>query len=65
LRSTTLEFYLARAAEARAEAESATLDHVRERSRRCEAAWTELAQRAERSQQFREDEHNRKTNETA
>jgi len=64
LRSTTLEFYLARAAEARAEADSATLDHVRERSRRCEAAWNELAERAERSQQLREDERIRKINET-
>ena len=44
--STDLEFYLARAAQARSEAEAATLDHVRERCRRSEAAWEALADRA-------------------
>jgi len=48
--STSLEFYLARAAQARIEAEAATLDHVRERCRRSEAAWQALADRAERSE---------------
>jgi hypothetical protein len=56
--STDLEFYLARAAQARAEAEAATLDHVRERCRRSEAAWTMLADRAERTIRMR-DEHER------
>jgi hypothetical protein len=56
--STDLEFYLARAAQARAEADAATLDHVRERCRRSEAAWTMLADRAERTIRMR-DEHER------
>jgi hypothetical protein len=44
--STNLQFYLDRAEEARLAAESATLSHVRDRCRRSEAAWTELADRA-------------------
>ena len=36
--SSNLNFYLARVEQARAEAEAATLDHVRERCRRSEAA---------------------------
>jgi hypothetical protein len=51
--STNLQFYLARAEQARAEADSATLAHVRERCRRSEAAWTELAERAARSEAMR------------
>ena len=42
VRSTNLNFYLARAKQARDEAEAATLDHVRERCRRSEAAWNVL-----------------------
>jgi hypothetical protein len=49
-RNSNLEFYLARVAQARSEAEAATLDHVRERCRRSEAAWQHLADRAERSE---------------
>lgn len=56
--STDLEFYLARAAQARAEAEAANLDHVRERCRRSEAAWEALADRAARTIKMR-DEHDR------
>jgi hypothetical protein len=56
--STDLEFYLARAAQARAEADAGTLDHVGERCRRSEAAWTMLADRAERTIRMR-DEHER------
>ena len=56
--STDLDFYLARAAQARSEAEAATLDHVRERCRRSEAAWGELADRAARTIKMR-DEHER------
>jgi hypothetical protein len=52
-RSSNLEFCLARASQARKEAEAATLDHVRERCRRSEAVWTELAERAERSEQLK------------
>jgi len=58
--STNLRFYLARADQARADAEAATLDHVRERCRRCEAAWNELALRAGRSEQLRIDGENRR-----
>ncbi|NUR45508.1 MAG: hypothetical protein HOP91_05050 [Sphingomonas sp.] len=58
--NTNLDFFLARAAQARAEADAATLDHVRERCRRSEAAWAALASRAERSEQMRAAEAKRK-----
>ena len=48
------DFYLARAAEAKAAADTATLDNVRERSRRSEAAWTAMADRAHRGEKMRE-----------
>ncbi len=51
---TDRETYLARAAEARAEAEAATLDNVRHRCLRSEAAWAEMAARAERTEQMRQ-----------
>lgn len=57
---SNLEFFRARAAQAGAEAEAATLDHVRERCRRSEAAWAALAYRAERSELMREAEARRK-----
>jgi hypothetical protein len=60
VRNTNLEFYLARAAQARAEAEVATLSHVRERCHRSEAAWQALADRAERSEQLKAAEVKRK-----
>jgi hypothetical protein len=60
IRNSNLEFFLARAAQARAEGEAATLDHVRERCRRSEAAWQALADRAERSEQMRRAEAVRK-----
>lgn len=60
IRSSNLEFFLARVAQARAEAEAATLDHVRERCRRSEAAWAALADRAERSERMRAEEAQRK-----
>lgn len=53
VRGTSLQFFLARAEQARAEAEVATLEHVRERCRRSEAAWTALAERAERSERLK------------
>ena len=59
-RSTNLDFFLARAAQARGEAEAATLDHVRERCRRSEAAWTALADKAKRSERLRAEEAIRK-----
>ena len=52
--SSNQDFYLARAAEARADAESATLDNVRDRCRRSEAAWMQMADRVERGERMRE-----------
>jgi hypothetical protein len=48
------DFYLARAAEARADADAATLDNVRDRCLRSEAAWSAMATRAERTDKARE-----------
>jgi hypothetical protein len=63
--STVLEFYLARAAQARADGDAATLDHVRERCRRSEAAWTGLADRAARTIKMRDDHEKMKADEAA
>jgi hypothetical protein len=60
IRGTNLDFFLARAEQARSEAEAATLDHVRERCRRSEAAWTALADKARRSEKLRIEEAERK-----
>jgi hypothetical protein len=60
IRSSNLDFFLARAAQARAEGEAATLEHVRERCMRSEAAWQALADRAERSERLKEAEALRK-----
>ena len=60
LRNTNLEFYRARADEARAAGEEATLDHVRERCRRSEAAWSALADKAQRRERLRVEEQIRK-----
>ena len=60
VRNSNLDFFLARAEQARVEAEAATLEHVRERCRRSEAAWSALADRAERSERLREAEAHRK-----
>ncbi|KQM28933.1 hypothetical protein ACVOMT_12910 [Sphingomonas panni] len=49
----TAEAYRARAAVERANAEAATLDNVRDRCRRAEQAWTEMADRAERTTEQR------------
>ena len=65
LRNTNLEFYRARADEARAAGEEATLDHVRERCRRSEAAWTALADRAERTELMKVAEAMRKAEQQA
>jgi len=53
VRFSSLEFYRERAAQARAEADAATLEHVRERCRRSEEAWTGLAERLERTERMR------------
>lgn len=51
--SAQLEFYLERAAEARAIASGATLDNVRDRWLRSEASWTEMAVQRERADHMR------------
>jgi hypothetical protein len=61
VRNSSLEFYRSRAAQARADADEATLKHVRERCRRSEAAWTALADRAARSVQLKVAEAQRKS----
>ena len=50
---TDRETFLARAAEARADADLAMLDNVRDRCLRSEAAWSEMAARAERTEKMR------------
>jgi hypothetical protein len=47
------DFYVTRAAEARADAASATLHNVRDRCLRAEAAWNEMAARAARTERMR------------
>ncbi len=60
VRSTNLQFFLARADLARTEVEAATLDHVRERCRRAEAAWNALPAQAQRTERLRTEEVERK-----
>ena len=60
VRSSNLQFFLDRAQQARAEAEAATLDLVRERCRRSEAAWSALADKAQRSESLRIEDQKRK-----
>ena len=50
---TDRETFLARAEEARLAAEAASLENVRERCLRSEAAWREMAARAERTEKLR------------
>ena len=52
--SQTFEFYDARAKEAAAEAEQATLDNVRERNLRAEKTWRGLADQARKVLRDRE-----------
>jgi len=58
--NSNLEFFLARAEQARIEGEAATLANVRERCQRSEAAWQALAHKAERSERMRDQEAKRK-----
>lgn len=51
--SSNHDFYSARAAEARADANSAKLDNVRDRCLRSAQAWEAMAARAHRSDVFR------------
>ena len=59
-RNTNLQFPPARAAQARDAAAAPTPDLGRERCRRSEAAWQQLADRAERSEQLKAAEAARK-----
>jgi hypothetical protein len=52
--SAQLDFYRARAAEARAGADAATLSNIRDRWLVSEASWMQLADRSSRSEQLRE-----------
>ncbi len=52
--STSYEFYSARAAEAQADADAATLANVRERCLRSHAAWQAMAERVQRTAKSRE-----------
>ena len=47
------DIYMQRAAEARADADRADLDNVRERCLRAEAAWLVMAERADRTERLR------------
>jgi hypothetical protein len=60
VRSSSLQFFLDRAEQARAEADAATLDLVRERCRRSEAAWSDLADKAQRGERLRIEDQKRK-----
>ena len=51
--SAQLDFYRARAAEARADAEAASLENVRQRCLRAAAAWEDMADRAARTDRMR------------
>ncbi len=48
-----LEFYRVRAEQARADADAATLDNVRERCLRAAEAWQAMADRAAHTEQMR------------
>ena len=50
------DVFLLRAEEARTQAEEATLENVRDRCLRAEAAWMEMAARAERTEKMRADQ---------
>ena len=50
------EVYLLRAEQARSEADEATLANVRDRCLRAEAAWMEMAARADRTEKMRVDQ---------
>ena len=49
------DVYRIRAEQARAEADVATLENVRDRCLRAEAAWMEMAARADRTEKMRAD----------
>lgn len=51
--SNQLQFYLERAQQARADAQAATLENVRDRCLRSAVAWDEMAARLERTERMR------------
>ncbi len=53
--SNESDLYRTRAAQCRTEADQATLENVRDRSLRAEAAWIAMAERGERHDQLRAD----------
>jgi hypothetical protein len=53
VRLSNASFFLTRAEQARVEADQASLNNVRERCRRSEAAWMVLADRAQRAERVR------------
>ena len=63
--STTHEFYRVRAAEARRDAEAASLDNVRERHLTAAVAWEKMAERGERTARKRAETEARKAAEEA
>ena len=63
--SVTNEFYRTREAEARREAEAATLDNVRDRHLQAAAAWAAMAVRGERTERRRAETDARKAAEHA
>ena len=50
---STLEFYMTRVAQCERDADASTLDNVRERHLRARAAWLDMAERLERTQEGR------------
>lgn len=60
VRSSNRQFYLARVEQSREDAAKATLEHVRERCRRSEAAWQSLADKAQRSERLKVEDAKRK-----
>ena len=63
--SAQLEFYREQAAQARAGAEAATLDNIRERWLTSEASWMQLAERSARSEKIHKTLMAEKANERA
>lgn len=63
--ATNQDFYLARAAEARADAEASSLDNVRDRCLRSAAAWEDMAARAGRTDRMRAELEAKKAAEAA
>jgi hypothetical protein len=63
--STHHQFYVDRAADARRDAEAATLENVRERCLRAAAAWDDMASRVARTERMRAETEAKKAAEAA